>query len=415
MPVFNILALLDCYPEEDLAMLTRRLVYQAMGPLALIVLLAVPAPAAGQKAPAAVNLLRTPDGGIQPQALVDGKGVLHLLYFKGDAEAGDLFYVRREPSQKRFSEPLRVNSQPGSAIAVGTIRGGQLALGKAGRAHVAWNGSGKARPMGPDKSSPMLYSRLNDEGTAFEPQRNLMHAGKYLDGGGTVAADAAGNVYVAWHALPVGAEPGEQHRTVWLARSADEGRTFAREKSVLPEPTGACGCCGMRAFADDRGGLYLLYRSATRRSQRDMRLLYSQDQGRHFRESLVHPWAIGSCPMSSEAFTLGKGQVLASWDTAGQVYLTAVDQVAGKADRLHGAPGAGHGRKHPALAVNGRGEVLLAWTEGTGWQQGGALAWQVYDGQGRPTAQRGRREGAIPVWGLPAAVAQPDGTFVIVH
>src|SRR5262249_43885903 len=43
-----------------------------------------------------VELLRTPDGGIQPQAVVDAKGTLHLIYFKGDkAEAGDLFYVRR--------------------------------------------------------------------------------------------------------------------------------------------------------------------------------------------------------------------------------------------------------------------------------------------------------------------------------
>ena len=42
----------------------------------------------------------------------------------------------------------------------------------------------------------MLYTRLNDQGTAFEPQRNLMLRTFGLDGGGTVAADAAGNVYV---------------------------------------------------------------------------------------------------------------------------------------------------------------------------------------------------------------------------
>jgi hypothetical protein len=39
-----------------------------------------------------VALLRVPNGGIQPQAVVDAKGTLHLIYFKGDdASAGDLF------------------------------------------------------------------------------------------------------------------------------------------------------------------------------------------------------------------------------------------------------------------------------------------------------------------------------------
>jgi hypothetical protein len=36
---------------------------------------------------------------------------------------------------------LRVNSQQGSAIAAGAIRGAHLAVGRNGRVHVAWNGS----------------------------------------------------------------------------------------------------------------------------------------------------------------------------------------------------------------------------------------------------------------------------------
>src|SRR5687767_6364611 len=111
-----------------------------------------------------VTLLRVPNGGIQPQALVDAKGDLHLIYFKGEAAAGDIFYVRRPAGQERFSDPIRVNSQPGSAVAAGTIRGGQIALGKAGRVHVAWNGSGKTKTA---SGTAMLYARLNDSGTAF--------------------------------------------------------------------------------------------------------------------------------------------------------------------------------------------------------------------------------------------------------
>src|SRR6266852_9150507 len=50
-----------------------------------------------------VTVLTVPNDGIQPQVLTDAKGTLHLIYYKGDAGAGDLFYVRREAGQERFS------------------------------------------------------------------------------------------------------------------------------------------------------------------------------------------------------------------------------------------------------------------------------------------------------------------------
>src|SRR6185503_19942507 len=80
-----------------------------------------------------VNLLRAPNSGLQPQAALDERGTLHLIYLTGEPSASDVFYVRREAGRNEFSTPLRVNSQPGSAIATGTIRGAQLALGKNGR------------------------------------------------------------------------------------------------------------------------------------------------------------------------------------------------------------------------------------------------------------------------------------------
>ena len=32
-----------------------------------------------------VRLLRVPDRGIQPQVVLDGKGTVHMVYFKGEA------------------------------------------------------------------------------------------------------------------------------------------------------------------------------------------------------------------------------------------------------------------------------------------------------------------------------------------
>src|SRR5262252_8504379 len=86
-----------------------------------------------------VELIRVPNHGIQPEAVVDSHGVMHVLYFAGEPSGGDLFYVRSKDYGQTFSTPIRVNSQPGSAIATGTIRGGQIAIGRGGRVHVTWN------------------------------------------------------------------------------------------------------------------------------------------------------------------------------------------------------------------------------------------------------------------------------------
>jgi hypothetical protein len=352
---------------------------------------------------AEVHLVKTPNKGIQPQAVADAKGNVHLLYFTGDPKNGNLEYVRREAGKKEFSAPIQVNSQDGSAIAVGTIRGGHLALGKDGRVHVAWNGSSKAEPKNPIRGVPMLYARLNDKGTAFEPQRNLMTKSAVLDGGGSLTADAKGNVFVAWHGLDAKLEKGEQNRKVWISISSDDGKTFAAEKPAWDKNTGACGCCGMRGFTDSKGNVYFMFRAATEKVNRGMYLLHSKDQGKTFRGQKLDDWKIDTCPMSSEAFAEGPQGVCAAWDNDGDIIIN---------DRLF--PKSKNGaQKHPALAFNKDGDSVVVWTEGTGWNRGGTLAWSASSKKGN--IDSGSRADAIPVWGLPAVIAEPNGDFTIFH
>ena len=360
---------------------------------------------------AQVMLLKTPDDGIQPQAAVDAKGVLHLIYFKGKPMAGDIFYVRQKPGETAFSAPLRVNSQPNSAIAMGTIRGAQIAIGQGDRIHVAWNGSNSAEPKGAG-GNPMLYTHLNDGGTAFEPQRNLITWAGGIDGGGTIAADAKGNVFVAWHAAPAGEEDAE--RAVYLARSTDNGSTFAKEKKINTQPTGVCACCQMRALVDAKGALYVLYRAAGENVNRDSMLLVSRDAGQSFQSTTLHKWNIAACPMSSYALVERDGALRAAWETTEQIYYASIQPATIKFSTPVAAPGNGDNRKHPMMAANAQGGVLLAWTEGTGWNKGGSLAWQIYDKDGQATEEKGRADG-VPVWGLLSAFARPDGSFVLIY
>ena len=236
-----------------------------------------------------VRLHRVPTG-IQLQVALDDGGTLHLVYYTGDAHRGDVFYARSGDRGASFSAPVPVN-RGSSAIAAGTIRGAQLALGRAGRVHVAWNGSNNAGPLNPDSGkpgAPMLYTRLNEMGTAFEPERNLMLHSFGLDGGGSIGADKSGNVYVTWHGIGESeakgtGKEGEARRRVWIRKSEDDGKTFSAETKAWAQETGACGCCGMKSFVDGNGNVFALYRSATESVHRDIYLLSSNDGGGLFK------------------------------------------------------------------------------------------------------------------------------------
>jgi hypothetical protein len=368
-------------------------------------------PAFAAETTARVQLVRTPNGGIQPQAMTDASGAVHLVYFKGEAKGGDLFYVRQS-GDGTFSKPIQINSIAGSAIAAGTIRGAHLAIGKSGRIHVAWNGS-KSAPNSTHKGVPMWYARLNDAGTAFEAQRDLMQFSASLDGGGSIAADSSGNVYALWHAAPDDNTRGEEQRALYLARSKDDGKTFTRERKVNPRETGACACCGVRAFVGGTGELFALYRAAAEKVNRDETLIVSRNQGESFEVITEHRWKAAMCPMSSASFAGStSGNMAAAWETADQVYFAKLQPTTLRASTPIAPPGMAK-RKHPSVATAGD-EVLLAWTEGTGWQKGGSVAWQIFDATGSPTEVKGRAPG-VPVWGLVAAVAKPDKTFVIYY
>jgi hypothetical protein len=384
---------------------------RTIGAIALVIVATILGALAGPDRldPVAVTVTRLPDGGIQPQVATDERGAVHLLYFRGDPAHGDLFYMGSTDGGRTFSAMRRVNSTPGAAIATGTVRGGQIAVGRSGRVHVAWNGSRSAGPG----STPMFYTRLNAEGTAFEPQRNLMHAAYNIDGGGAVAADRNGHVYVVWHANVPG-EREEGKRRVWIVRSDDDGRTFEPERAVFDEPTGACGCCGLGAFADRRGAMHVLFRSAFEVMNRDMYLLTSRDLGAHFTGTRIDRWDVGVCVMSTQAFAEGAAGVVTAWETKGQVYMGRIDPDSGSVAHVTPAPGDDRTRKHPALAAGPKGDVLLAWTEGTAWKKGGAAAWQLFGADAQPIGEPGRADG-VPVWGLAAAYARPEGGFALVY
>ena len=358
-----------------------------------------------------VTLWHLPKGAIQPQAAVDSKGTVHIIYYQaGAAEGvGNLYYIRLSGGAGRTAVPIRVNSKDDSTGCIGTVRTAQIAIGKGDRVHVVWNGLGPKDGNG-YPIAYQAYTRLNEAGTAFEPQRDLITWAKGIDGGGSVAADREGNVYVTWHAI-VNAKD-EAGRAVFMARSSDNGAAFLKEKQINPEPTGACACCGMRAFADSKGILYVLYRAATDNVNRDTMLLVSRDRGQTFVEKRLHLWNINACPMSTYSLTESKDGIRAAWETKERIYYGTIDPVNLTISGLRQAPGTS--QKHPFVTSATNGQTLLTWTERTGWARGGSLAWEVINKAGAVTTS-GKRPDVVPVWGLATAYARQSGGFVIVY
>lgn len=380
-------------------------------------LLALAGQSAVRVAPS-VHLEPVPSHGLQPQVAVDRHGRTHLIYLTGEAATADVQYSWRSAGSTNWSVPVRVNATPGSAIAVGTIRGPQLALGTEGRVHVCWNGSNAAQPKPEQGGAPLLYTRLATDGRTFEPERNLGGRTRYLDGGGSLAADAEGRVFVVWHAAAADGPGGETNRAVYLAASTDDGRSFAPERRVSPSGSGACGCCGLRALADHAGRVFVWYRGASASDQRPATLLTSNDHGVTFSVAVQDPWAMGQCPMSSAGITetsTSGSEFAATWETAGQIRWARFNRMSGQGLPEHKIQTLKtlKSPKHPVLAASPAGETLLAWTEGTGWQRGGTLAWQVLDAHDAVVAE-GRR-GGVPVWGSLAAFAEADGSFTILY
>ena len=122
-----------------------------------------------EKAVPDVRLVYLPEGALVPDAIMDGDGVLHMVYGLGD----HAWYVCSADNGRAFSPPARVNTEGKVTLKMGE-RGPKLALGKDESVHVVWA----------DQWSPgvKVYPRYS----------------RSLDGGQDVRA-AAGSLFAVWH------------------------------------------------------------------------------------------------------------------------------------------------------------------------------------------------------------------------
>ncbi len=351
-----------------------------------------------------VHVVHLPDGALVPDVMMDGAGVLHMVYGLGD----HAWYVRSADNGRTFLPAVKVNTEGKVTLKMGE-RGPKLALGQGGSIHVVW-----ADQWSPGVKVYPRYSRSLDGAKTFEPPRAL--ASLFGIDGLTLAADGEGNVVAFFHQVsPPQQEIPEAHR-LYLARSTDNGDTFGPEERMKIQGMDdlACSMCMMRARMSADGNVNLALRVAND-NIRDFFLLRSPKRENAFAPLRVNEdrWELTTCPMCGPELTLDPTErMLCAFMSRHRVYWSALDE--GRFDLHVATPANENDEIYPAAFGDGKEHVLLVWQVGpmaVGRQA--TVKWALYKNDGAFTGKQGTI--GVSTSGTKAtAFSGTDGAFYIV-
>lgn len=347
-----------------------------------------------------------PFDGKRARAVTAPDGTSHVIY----NNMGNIFYTTRAQDSSEFSKPIQVNSIDKSAAIA------DISLGKNGSVHVFFHGNifyirdqikSENRRLKATDIKYAFYTRLNDAGDAFEPQREVAGGVWGFDGGCTLSADDSGNIY-----LFVGGtvkQGKEQERQVFMRHSKDNGETFS-EPSPIDLGMGVCACCHLESQIGPKGELMVAYRVAEGGVDRDSYVLVSQDNGTSFSKTSLDNWKLRACPGSAYSFTTAGGNSFVSWRNKDEIYLKLNDS-----PDSFTPPNRKLKRRAAVLASNKHGDVLLAWAEGENFNKPHHLQWQLFNKEGKPMGEVGGLKDAFQRWGMPAVISDANGDFIVLH
>jgi hypothetical protein len=348
--------------------------------------------------PQDVTTLRVPNEGQNPELAIDARGILHLVYGRGN----DAWYTQSANRGRTWREPVKINSHP-AIVTVGGERGPRLALGKEGTIHVAWTGNYK-------QDGGVWYTRSVDGGLSFAAERNLLDT-KIGTDGVSLAVGTDGRVWVFWldGRLPKD-EQSPTSEPIFMSRSKDDGVTFSANEQVKHNHPGrACACCRLESRAADDGMLYIAFRSGYH-NIRDFYWLKGRQDANDFQATRISEdnWELEGCPMSGPSLALDKnGQVLAAWMSRKHAYWTITKKKENTfLPRITTPEDAGN-QNHPTIVTNRKGEVLLL------WQQNADVFWARYDETGRLKGQS-VQAGTLNTRSKATAFAGHDNRFYVI-
>lgn len=326
--------------------LIRSLVRTFVGTLrtglaAATLVLTLATPAVAQDAAAdAVRVNETGHKAQAPEIAVGPDGSVHLVWIDENtapqehAEHGhshmaatNLFYARSSDGGRSFGAPVRLNAKDGDVWGF-SVSKPRVVVGQNGTVHVFYPGN-DVNPTNGKPEAVALYTRSTDGGKTFSaPQRlNAMgttDASEFVHGGlthahvfGTLAVDGKGAVYALWIDTRDMAKSTDSGK-VFMAVSRDDGKTFEKDREILPADV--CPCCQLTAFVDAAGKLYVGSRQVDQK-YRDSTVTVSSDGGRTFaarRRVVGTRWEIEGCPLKPTSIVARGKQVIAAYYTGAE-------------------------------------------------------------------------------------------------
>jgi len=171
-----------------------------------------------------VNVSNTPGASVEPQIAIDGKGKIYVVWQENvGGKNREIFLSSSTDGGKSFSTAVNVSNDPTQSGRHKIGFGEQvldesfgIAVDKEGNVLIVWTDLDK---------EALLFSRSTDGGKTFSAPLELPK-GKTLPRLPDVAADNAGNIYVAW------ANGGGESGDISLIKSPDGGKTWSDRLNI---------------------------------------------------------------------------------------------------------------------------------------------------------------------------------------
>lgn len=168
-----------------------------------------------------------------PSVVEDSRGSLFAAW----SVANEKSYLTHSPDGGiRWSKPRPVTDSSATG-------GAELAIGHNGRLYAVWSGPSAF-------TTDIFMSYSTDGGSTFSERVNLSQSPQVTSLNPRIAVGPKGTIFVLWHEVLAG------DTEVFLARSTDEGRTFAMPENVSRTPGNSLA---PRLAIDRRGAVYALW------------------------------------------------------------------------------------------------------------------------------------------------------------
>jgi hypothetical protein len=266
----------------------------------------------------------------------------------------DVFAVVSEDGGHSFGRPVLVGNA--GVISLGRHRGPRVAMG--GGAIVI---AAVAGEKGKGQDGELYAWRSTDKGKTWSaPKRISDVPGAAREGLHALAAGPKGVLFATWLDLR------EKGTRLMATISRDAGLTWSSNFPVYNSPEGnICECCHPSVAIAADGAIHVMFRNWLGGS-RDMWVATSRDHGKSFSAKKVGEgtWVLNACPMDGGGLAVKtNGEIVTAWRREQKIYWT--DGGSFKAPDWAG--------KDSALALDGNGKPVIAWTEG-------ASRLMIYDG-----------------------------------